>query len=971
MVFGHRDYLLTTTPPRPHALMSPCLPASPLPRLIASLLFAICSLPLALSAQYFTVGTDPASIKWERIKSEHFRVIYPQGMDSTSRFIANALENNYTIATKGLESKPGKWPVIIHNRSIVSNAFTPYAPKRMDFLSTPPQDTYAQPWFDQLVLHEFRHSVQYGSVNRGFSKGLYFLFGQQVTAGVLGVFAPLWFIEGDAVVQETVLSQSGRGRSPSFEKGLRAQFLEKGIYSYDKAYNGSYRDYIPDWYELGYLLVGYTRLKHGIDAWSPVMERVGKYPFMVVPFSTALHKQTGKGKSRLYDEIADSLKLSWERQAEKITYTPYTRISPSPGKNFTHYNEAVFISDTLILADKKSIDDINRYVQVDFRGNEKVFVTPGAGSLDDALSITDGKICWADQSPDPRWSLQNYGVLKIYDTSSGKLSQRTFRSKYFAPVLSDDGSAIVAAESPAEGQYALLILDAETGKTIHRFTSSENYFYAQPNWSSDKSKVISVVMGRHGKSLVLADPATGRMRTVIPFSFQDIGDPTPYGRYILYRGAYSGIDNIYAADTLTGEIFQVTSARFGASGPVASPGGDKLVYSNYTAMGNELVWTPLDSTTWIPLNMVEDHSIKLYEPLSRQMDYVFDADSVAITHYASKRYPKGLNLFDFHSWAPISMDINNMNFSPGVTLFSQNLLGTSFTTLGYMYNLNEETGKYSLNYRYEGLYPAINLAADYGLRKSTYHDTLNYKYHELNIAGGLSVPLNWYARSWYMGVQPYVGYSYKLLQMEPGTELKFKQDRYNSLVYRFLFYTQLRQSTRDIIPKWGQTLQINFQNTPFDGDSANSIFASELTLYFPGLIRHHGFRVYGAYQNRVVNHYYYSDIINFPRGYSGIYVDRLFSGSVSYAFPVFYPDWNIGPIVYLKRLKGNIFYDYARSLNAAPIQTYQSIGLDLTVDLHLLRHFAPLEAGLRSIYFPGTGTFGFEFLYSMNLSGIY
>jgi hypothetical protein len=47
------------------------------------------------------------------------------------------------------------------------------------------------------------------------------------------------------------------------------------------------------------------------------------------------------------------------------------------------------------------------------------------------------------------------------------------------------------------------------------------------------------------------------------------------------------------------------------------------------------------------------------------------------------------------------------------------------------------------------------------------------------------------------------------------------------------------------------------------------------------------------------------------------------------------------------------------------------MGVDLTVDFHLFRHFAPLEAGLRSIYFPESGGFGFEFLYSLNLAGIY
>ena len=266
------------------------------------------------------------------------------------------------------------------------------------------------------------------------------------------------------------------------------------------------------------------------------------------------------------------------------------------------------------------------------------------------------------------------------------------------------------------------------------------------------------------------------MRTIIPFGYQDIGEPVFYGRFIIYRAPYSGIDNIYAADTLTGEIFQVTSSRFGASGPVISPDGTKLVYSNYTAMGNELVWTTLDQSEWKPLNTVEDHSIKLYEPLTKQMNFIFNPDSMRMVEYNSKPYRKGLNLFNFHSWAPLSVDIDNMNINPGVSVLSQNLLGTSFTTLGYAYDLNEETGKYYLKYRYEGLYPVINLETDYGLHRGVHTDssanTINYKYNELNLAGGLSIPLNWYARSWFMGFQPYAGYSYKYLRLVPGTELE-------------------------------------------------------------------------------------------------------------------------------------------------------------------------------------------------------
>jgi hypothetical protein len=942
---------------------------------LRALLFALCSLPFALFAQYFTIGTDPASVKWQRLKSEHFCVIFPAELESSSQFVANSFEYIYSTGTKGLDSKPGKWPVILHNRSIESNALVPYAPRRIEFITTPPQDMYAQPWLDQLVIHEYRHSVQYGSVNRGFTKALSYIFGQQAVPAVVGLFVPLWFIEGDATVQETVMSRSGRGRSPSFEMGLRAQFLEKGIFSYDKAVNGSFKDYIPDRYELGYLLVGYTRVQHGMDAWSPVMEHVGKYPFMLVPFSYGLHKQTGKGKSRLYEEITDSLKSGWERQAEKITYTPFERISPSPGKNYTHYDEAVFLTDSLIVVDKMSIDDVNRFMLIDFKGNEKVLITPGIGMLDDALSAAHGMVCWAEESPDPRWSLRNYAVLKIYDVSSGRQRQLTYHSKYFAPILSNDGSRIIAVESPPNGRYAIVVLDAATGEVIHRITSPENYFYTQPNWSSDKKLVVSTVVGKLGKSLAIADPETGRMRTIIPFGYQDIGEPVFYGQFILYRAPYSGIDNIYAADTLTGEIFQVTSARYGASGPVVSPDGNILVYSNYTAMGNELVCAVLDRSAWKPLSMVEDHSIKLYEPLTKQMNFIFDPDSVPKVSYTSKPYRKGLNLFNFHSWGPFSVDIDNMNFKPGVSLLSQNLLGTSNTSLGYEYDLNEETGKYFLKYSYEGLYPAIDLNMDYGLRRGINPDSsgeqTKYKFNELNLALGVRIPLNWYVRSWFVGFQPYAGYSLKYLRMDPGSELKFRHDRVRSLDYRLFFYAQLQKTYRDLIPRWGQLLEINYRHTPFDGDSANSIFAAEMVLYFPGLFRHHGFRIYGGYQDRLVDYYSYGGLISLPRGYSGIYADRVLSGSVSYEFPVFYPDWHIGPVIYLKRLKAAVFYDHAWIFDTESDQSINSVGADLTLDFHLFRHFVPLEAGLRSIYFPETGKFGFEVLYRLNLEGIY
>jgi len=952
----------------------PRFPASPLPSLRSILLFALFTLPFTLAAQYFTIGADPASVKWNQIKTSHFKLIYPESWEPQAKYIANAFEYGREPVSEGLGVKTRKWPVILHNRSVVSNAFAPYAPKRIEIITTPPQDNYAQDWIDQLILHEYRHSVQYTSIDRGLTHALSFVFGQQAVPAVIGLFVPLWFIEGDAVITETALSHSGRGRLPSFEMKLRAQFLERGIYSYDKAVNSSFRDYIPNHYELGYLLVGMTRKEYGKDVWNKVMHKTGSIPLMMVPFSNTLYKETGYGKSRLYQKITGEIAHEWQSEDQKLDKTASEPISRKQARYYTNQKQAVVLGPDRIVAIRSSIDDITRVVIIDSTGSEKVIATPGT-MTDEGLSASKNLVCWAEVDRDPRWQLQKYSVIKLLDLESGKMKQLSGKSRYFSPEIRSDGTAIVVVELDEESQNFLVILNSGDGKVIRKIPAEKGYFLSHPAWSSDGSLVAMIVNSKEGKSIAIADPEEGHIELMMPFSYSEISRPAFYGDYILYTSAYTGIDNIFAIDINTKSIFQLTSSRFGATDAAVSPDENTLYYSDYSSNGYKLVTTALNSETWTKWDAAKTHRYELAETLSEQEKFIYDHKAVPDSVYESKPYRKGLHLFNFHSWAPLAVDIDNMDINPGVSLLSQNLLGTSYLSLGYKYNLNEETGIFMLDYRYEGLYPAFDLGMDYGLQRAIYTDTsgqkINYKYNELNLSGGISVPLNWYVRSWFMGFQPYAGYSYKYLRMDPKSELKFKSDRFNSLDYRLFFYSQSRQSYRDLLPRWGQLLEINYRHTPLSGDTANSIFSVEMVLYFPGIFKHHGIKIYGGYQDRFADDYYYSSLINFPRGYTHLYSNSALSGSISYEFPILYPDLNIGPVLYLKRVKAAIFYDHTLFFDTDPYQNYNSIGADLTFDFHLFRLFAPLEAGLRTIYLPQDDKFVFEFLYRINLDGIY
>ena len=89
---------------------------------------------------------------------------------------------------------------------------------------------------------------------------------------------------------------------------------------------------------------------------------------------------------------------------------------------------------------------------------------------------------------------------------------------------------------------------------------------------------------------------------------------------------------------------------------------------------------------------------------------------------------------------------------------------------------------------------------------------------------------------------------------------------------------------------------------------------------------------------------------------------------------------SLGKFAFIKRLKSALFYDYAwlsvpaRDTNGKVYPNYhefdmKSFGLELTSDLHVLRFFAPIEMGFRTIYRPDFRDFQFNLLFSIDFNG--
>ena len=787
------------------------------------------------NAQYYDSGQDPSNVKWLQINTEHYQLIFPSEFNFQANYLANYLEKAYDYNTFSLKVKPKKLSIILHNRTIVSNAFVTWAPKRSEYYTCPPQDLYAQPWLEQLALHEYRHFVQVNKLLQGFTRLLNLPFGQQGPGAVAGVYLPRWFLEGDAVLMETLLSKSGRGRLPAFDMDLKAQLLKNGIFNYNKATFGSYKDYVPDPYTLGYNLIAVSRLKHGSKLWDNTLNYIGRNPYLGVPFSIGIHKETGLNKTALYNESLLFLDSLWKNQLKNIDLIPTKTITKRTSNFYANYRYPNYINDSEFVALKYGIDDIPCFVKIDKNGNTTKLFTQGDDFMH-SFSYSENLLAWAENYSDPRWGHRTYAIIKTYNLKTKEVKNLSKRSRYFAPSISHNGKRIAAVEVSTENIYSLVILNSQTGEIINKAISPDNCFLSTPSWSNDDQNIVQVVVNTKGKSLAEYNVKNNSFKYLLPFDFTEISGPCYYKNYVLYNGTYTGIDNIFALNLNNNKIYRVTSTRFGITDPCVSFDENYLSFAEYTSNGYDVSEMILDTTKFKLLQDCKDVSLHLPEQLASQEKGIVSLPNSEIKQYETKRYSKLGHLFNFHSWAPMSIDANGQTATTGVSFMSQNLLSTMFTTAGWEYVPTENTGKYFVNFTYKGFYPIIDFKVDYRkLSSNIYH--INqfgkviflepFTFNVTNYNLDLRVPQDYSRSKYFIVYQPEVHTVLTNLSNATYTSHTFKTATNNYINYRLYFYRVLITSQRDLYPAWGQTFDFNYIHSPFCLSNYGNMISAE------------------------------------------------------------------------------------------------------------------------------------------------
>jgi hypothetical protein len=225
--------------------------------------------------------------------------------------VAALVQKLAAITQRTIGERLYKVNIVLQNQTTIANGYVSLGPFRSEFFLTPRQNSFelgSLPWHKTLALHEYRHVQQFNNFRKGLSKAFYILFGEEGQSLANSVAIPDWFWEGDAVYQETHFSNQGRGRLPYFFNDYKSIWASNKKYSWMKMRNGSFRDFVPDHYHLGYMLVAYGYEKYGEYNWRDVTDDAARFKGLFYPFQNAIKRRTGQSFKSFTNEALNFFK---------------------------------------------------------------------------------------------------------------------------------------------------------------------------------------------------------------------------------------------------------------------------------------------------------------------------------------------------------------------------------------------------------------------------------------------------------------------------------------------------------------------------------------------------------------------------------------------------------------------------------------------------------------------------------------
>ncbi|NNF32511.1 MAG: hypothetical protein HKN68_00270 [Saprospiraceae bacterium] len=355
--------------------------------------------------------------------------------------------------------------------------------------------------------------------------------------------------------------------------------------------------------------------------------------------------------------------------------------------------------------------------------------------------------------------------------------------------------------------------------------------------------------------------------------------------------------------------------------------------------------------------------------------------------YPTSKFNRFSGIFNFHSIIP---EWQPPEFS--LSLLSDNTFSTLSASIEGKYNYNENTFRYGAGLRYAEFYPIINASYVLSNREAIFYnfapqgdsavvqEIVIDSWNENRATAGLTLPFNFSSGNFnnFLNFSSY--YQNTRIDVDdPSDDRILRRDTtvvgagnlnqfttlftdpisdqtIHTLDLRLSFNMTKFMARQHLRPKVGFSFLARYRANVGNNNLEGNTFLARGLIFLPGFKRNHSLSLDAMMVNEdILSQYRYSDLFIYPRGYdASLRRDRFLKVGVNYRFPIAYPDWAIGGHAFIKRLKGNVFFDYGRfGVTSFPFteqySNASSLGFELGIDFRAFR-LLEIDLGMRYSY---------------------
>jgi Tol biopolymer transport system component len=560
---------------------------------------------MSLSVASVAGAQVPPDEKYLQFETDHFRVIFPEGMEPFARRASVSAEWAYAALSEHfIEPPKGRIALVITDFTDRPNASaTPIPDNRVVLIAAPQltvrQLNYYTDWLNNALVHELTHIFHLDRAD-GIWGVAQFVFGR-VPAFFPGFYQPQWVIEGLPSYYESRLTGAGRAYGSTFDMLLSNDAEDNAFRTVDAA--DGLAPIFPSGttpYAYGGMYFRDVAEQNG-DSTLAELARKGsrRLPYTLNWASSPLYGQTLTGSWEDWSErfaaystaFADSVRAGGWIVGEPLSEFAWNVSTPR------YSRDGKRLAFTYITP-----RDDPATVVIDPATGVDVVRTRRNGSGGNAWAA-DGSVVYLSQVEfADRYDI--YSDLYTVDARSGKERRLTKGARYASPDMSPDGVSLVAIET-GRGTNRLVEIDPATleAQPITEFEYGVNWDH--PRWSPN-GRYIAAERWMQGEVLdIVVVDRSGRL--VQRITEDEAADVAPAwsadGRYLLWASDRNGPYDIYAtlspeAGVDDGKVWRVTRTASGASDPDMSPDGRWIAYAANYHRGVRIERIPFDTTTW-------------------------------------------------------------------------------------------------------------------------------------------------------------------------------------------------------------------------------------------------------------------------------------------------------------------------------------------------------------------------------------